>query len=288
MTKTLSGGMTAMLATRMHTLAWGMKVVRGGDAAVTGWTSHDRRKQVTVDGGALWLEPTNAIDMSSIARTSGFGVDNLEVTVLAFDDVMTKVQLLEGLWDHSRFVLFQFDWATPANGVIPWLSGYFGNAKPRLGSFVIELRDLRQALHQDTTRITQANCDYDYGDPNTCTVDLGPHTYAGTVTSVASQRTFTASAFAPAAGTVNEGRINWLTGLNAGLSQKARTHATGGVITLVLPMLRTIGIGDTFNAIAGCAKTRAACIAYGNVLNFPGFDQKPTVDELTGGSVVAP
>lgn len=286
--KTLDAPMIAALATRVTTLAWGMKVTRGGDGAITGWTSHHKAKTVTVDGGSLLLEPTNAIDVSSIARTAGFDVDNLELTVLAFDDVMTKAQLLEGLWDHSLCVLFQYDWATPANGVIPWLSGTFGNARPKLGSFVIELRDLRQALQQDTTRITQANCDYDFGDPATCTEALGPHTTAGTVTSVASQRSFTASAFAPAAGTVNEGRIDWLTGLNAGISQKVRTHATGGVFTLVLPMIRTIAIGDTFNAIAGCAKTRAACIAYGNVLNYPGFDQKPTVDELTGGSVVTP
>lgn len=286
--KTLTAGMQAMLATRVHTLAWGMKTTRGGDADVQGWTSADRAHPVTVDGGPLVLAPTNALDVSALARTAGFEVGNLELTVLAFDDVMTKVDLLDGLWDGTEFLIFQYDWATPANGVIPWVAGRFGNVQPKLGSFVIELRDLNQALQQDTTRVTHANCGYDFGHATTCRVALGPHTYAGTVTSVASGYTFTASALAPPAGTFTEGLLTWTTGLNAGRSRKVRLHATGGVLTLMLPALRGIGIGDTFNVIAGCAKTRAACIAYANVLNFPGFDQKPTVDQLTGGSVVAP
>lgn len=286
--KTLDAGMQALMASRVTTLAWGMKVTRGGDGAITGWTSHHKAKTVTVDGDALVLDPSNAIDMSSIARSAGFDVDNLEVTVLTFDDVMTKADLLDGLWDGSAFYIFQYDWATPANGLVPWLAGNFGNIKSRLGSFVIELRCLRQRLQHDTTRIVQANCDYEFGDAATCTVALGPHTYAGTVTSVASVRGFTASAMGNPAGTFDDGFIEWVTGPNAGRSRKVRAQATGGVFTLWEPVLQTIGVGDTFNAIAGCARTRAACITFGNVLNFPGFDQKPKADALTGGAVIEP
>lgn len=285
--KTLSAGMLAMLASGAHTLAWGMQIVRAGDGDVSGWTGHDREVEVEVDGSPLLLQTANAIDVSSVVRSAGMGVDNLEITVLKFDEYMTKAQLLEGFWDASPFYLFEYDWKTPANGIIPWIAGTLGNMRPTYGGFVIEARCHRQWLQQDTTRITQANCDYDFGGPG-CLVDLAPHTYAGSVTSVASQLTFTDSALAPAAGTFNEGRINWLTGENAGRSHKVRTHGTGGVITTWEEIIRTVGVGDTFEIIAGCPRTRAACIDFGNVLRFPGFDQKLKVDQMTGGAVVAP
>jgi uncharacterized phage protein (TIGR02218 family) len=263
-----------------------MKLTRSGDGDVSGWTGLDREATVTVEGDSLLLMPTNGIDLSSIARTAGFGVDNLEVTVVKFDDYMTRIDLLDGFWDNSEFFLFQYDWATPANAVIPWLAGTFGNIKPRLGTVVIELRCLRQALQQDTTRITQANCDAEFGGPR-CTLDLTPHTYAGTVTT-AGQRTFTASALAATAGAGDEGKLTWLTGANAGRVRKVKTHAGGGVLTLWDPMLLPVDVGDTFSLVIGCPRTRAACIDFGNILNFQGFDQKPTADQVTGGAVVEP
>jgi uncharacterized phage protein (TIGR02218 family) len=285
--KTLSAGMLAMLASGAHTLAWGMQIVRSGDGDVSGWTGHDAEVEVEVDGSPLLLQTANAIDISSISRQAGMGVDNLEATVLKFDDYMTKAQLLEGFWDASPFYLFEYDWKTPANGIIPWIAGTLGNMRPTYGGFVIEMRCHRQWLQQDTTRITQANCDRDFGGPG-CDINLAPHTYAGSVTSVTSQHTFTDSALAPAAGTFNEGRVNWLTGENAGRSHKIRAHGAGGVLTTWEEVIRVINVGDTFNVIAGCPRTRAACIDFLNILNFRGFDQKATVDALTGGAVIEP
>jgi uncharacterized phage protein (TIGR02218 family) len=264
-----------------------MKLTRASDGDVSGWTGLDREATVTVEGSPLLLSPSNGVDLSSIARTAGWGTDNLEITVVKFDDYMTKIDLLDGFWDASEFLLFQYDWATPANAIIPWLGGTFGTVKSKLGRTVIELHCHRRWLQQDTTPITQPNCWYEFGDPNTCRVDLAPHTYAGTVTT-AGQRTFTASALAPAAGTFDEGKLTWLTGPNAGRVRKVRTHAGGGVLTLWEPMLLTVDVGDTFTVIAGCPRTRAACITFGNILNYPGFDQKPTADQVTGGAVVEP
>lgn len=285
MSKTIDAGTRAMLDSRVHTLAWGMKLIRGGDGDVSGWTSFDRPRTVTVEGSPLDLDPANSVLMSSLSRTAGFAVDNLEVTILEFDDYMTKVDVYDGLWDNSEFFIFEYDWATPSNAIIPHIAGTFGVFTPDLGSFKFELLDWRRNLSQDTTRVTQANCDREFGGPG-CNIDLGPHTYAGIVTAVASQYTFTAAALAPPAGTFEEGVLTWTTGLNAGRSRKVRTHATGGVLTLMLPALRAIDINDEFSVIAGCPKTRAACKLFGNILNFRGFDQKSTVDQLTGGAVV--
>lgn len=287
--KTVSVGMAAALARPVQTLAWGMKVTRSHDGAVSGWTSHHKRKTVTVDGQPLVLLPSHSIAISTIARSAGWEVDNLEATVLQFDQYMTRADLLDGRWEGSTFSIFQFDWSTPANGVLPWLAGSFGRVKPRQGAFVIELRDLRQFLRQDTTRRTQTGCDFEFGDPATCTVSLGPLTTTGVaVTGVTSQRQFTAASLGAAADTFTDGLVTWTTGLNAGSIRKVYRHPGSGVIELALPTIRPLQVGDTFTIVEGCLRTRAACIARGNVLNFPGFDQKPKTDEMTGGAVVEP
>jgi uncharacterized phage protein (TIGR02218 family) len=286
--KTLSSGLQVMAASRVMTLAFGMRVERA-DGEVTGWTDHPSAKTVTVFAESLTLEPTNAVVISSIARSMGMGVDNLEAEVLAFDDVMTKVELLEGRWDGARFYIFQFNFVTPSDGLIPWISGKFGNMKPKLGSYVIELRDLRQELQNDVTRVVQANCDYRLGDDN-CTVDLDLFTFTGAVTDVSSNRQFTDATFgAVDADYYTEGEIEWLTGLNAGLRFKVYTHADGGVFTLDRATLQDIVVTDTFSIVAGCRKRRIDCRdKFDNVLNFPGADTAPTTDDLTGRSGGAP
>ena len=284
--RTIPVATQAMLDTGAHTLAFGMRIVRNGDGDVSGWTEHDVGATVTVDGDPLVLDPINALNMSSIVREAGFAVGNLEVTVLQFDEYLTRADLLDGFWTGSEFFIFQYDFKAPTEAVIPWMAGTFGRVKPRLGSYVIELRDLRQFIAQDTTRITQANCDYDFGDDR-CTVDLTPHTYSGTVTSVDTPLyVFTASALAGDDDKFTQGKITWVTGENAGSQRKVRDFATGGIVTLVLPMLHEIQVGDTFEIVAGCLKRRADCIAYENVLNFPGFDQKQKTDAMIGGAVV--
>jgi uncharacterized phage protein (TIGR02218 family) len=280
--------MAAMVVRPAVTLAFGMRIERA-DGEVYGFTDHRSAKTVTVDGDSLTLDPANAISISSIVRTMGLAVDNLEATVVDFDDVLSKVSLLEGRWDAARFYIFQYDWATPANGLIPWFSGKFGNMKPKLGSYVIELRDLRQELQNDVTRVTQANCDFRLGDDN-CTVDLAGYTFAGSVTDVTSNYQFTDATY----GSVEddyytEGEVTWTSGNNDGLSFLVRSHADGGVFTLAFPTLLAIQEGDTFSITAGCRKRRVDCIyKFDNVLNYPGFDTSPTTDDIVGRDGGAP
>ena len=272
--------MATHVASPSTTLVFGMRVERS-DGQVFGFTSHDRPKTVTVLGNALDLEPTNSIDISSIVREIGLSVATLEATVLAFDDVLTRADLLDGVWDGAYFFIFQFNWANPAHGLIDWMAGKFGATTPRQGSYVIELRSLTQALHNDTTRILQAGCDYRFGDPATCKVNLAPHTYAFSVTAVASNRQFTINLANPD-DDFKEGELEWVTGLNAGKRRKVMTHASQ-VVTIAEPAIRPIQVGDTGNIIRGCRKRREDCISFANVLNFPGADLKPTRDDLAKG-----
>jgi uncharacterized phage protein (TIGR02218 family) len=277
--RTFGGSLAAHVALPGTTLAWGMRVERT-DGDITGWTSHDRAKTVTIDAVPLVLEPTNAIDISSIVREIGLGVPTLEATVLELDATMTRADLLDGVWDGAKFYIFQYNWASPSDGLIDWLSGLFGSVTPRLGSFVIELRGLTQALHNDSTRVLQADCDYRFGDSR-CTVNLAPHTYTGEVDAVTNQRVFTIDLANPD-DDFTEGELEWLTGLNTGKRRKVMTHASQ-IVTLAEAAVRTIQVGDTFEIIRGCRKRREDCIDFANVLNYPGADLKPTRDDLSQG-----
>jgi uncharacterized phage protein (TIGR02218 family) len=277
--RSLAGALVTHLATGSTKLAWGMRVIQP-DGTVTGWTSHDVAKTVTIDASPLTLEPTNAIDISSIVREIGLNVATLEATVVELDNTMTRGDLLDGRWDGSRFFIFQYNWASPSDGLIDWLSGRFGAVTPRQGRFVIELRSLAQALQNDPTRVLQADCDYRFGDAK-CTVDLTPHTYAFEVTAVASNRQFTIDLLNPD-DDFTEGELVMLTGANAGSRRKVMLHASG-VIQLAEPFIYTLGVGDTGDIIRGCRKRREDCISFDNVLNFPGADLKPTRDVLSHG-----
>ena len=82
---------------------------------------------------------------------------------------------------------------------------------------------------------------------------------------------------------LGEGMVTWTSGANKGLSQKVRTHTAAGVVTLVMPMVLPIAVGDQLAVVAGCRKRLMEdCKAkFGNVLNFQAEYHRPSPDTLT-------
>lgn len=266
-------------ASSCGTLVHGIRVVRR-DGTVLGWTEHDRDATVTVLGQSIELLANPGFNLSSIVSTAGLGVDTAICDVMAGDQ-MTRADILARKWDGATVYLFRYDWTDPTAGTVPIKRGSFGNFKPKLGQFAVEFRDLRQALQHNSTWVLQEACRWQLGDAR-CTKNLAAFTHAGTVTAVASQYQFTDSGLAQAADYFGEGEIVWLTGLNEGLRHKVRVHATGGVFTLAEAAIFTIGVGDTFNAIAGCRKrfTEDCLGKFDNALNYGGEKDKPKRDDL--------
>ena len=75
------------------------------------------------------------------------------------------------------------------------------------------------------------------------------------------------------------GLLEWLTGANAGLRVEVRAYENGGGFALLEQMPGEILIGDTYEVVAGCAKTRSACKAFDNIHNFRGFPDMPTEEK---------
>jgi hypothetical protein len=76
--------------------------------------------------------------------------------------------------------------------------------------------------------------------------------------------------------------LTWLTGDNAGRSMEVRDHVqflSGGSFALVEQMTRKISVGDTYELVIGCPKTRVACVSiFDNLNNYRGYPDMPTED----------
>lgn len=286
--KTLDSALATHYAGSALTVATAIKITRA-DAQVFAYTTHD--VGCTIDG--VVYDAAQGLDASQIVTSSGFAVDNLELSTLDDGSLFTAADVLGGVWRHAEFLIFRYNWASlPADltDVEPLMVGTFGEVQLRDGRVVVELRGLQQYLQQPVGNVTSKTCRArfaDYPTPNgrnRCRLTAATYLVTGTVTSVTSRAVFAASGITNAntADRYGEGLVTWLTGNNAGLRQKVRTHATGGVFTLSLPMPSDIQVGDTFEALPGCRKRLAEdCVAkWNNVLNFAGEPHLPGLDAL--------
>jgi len=278
--KTLDPDMTAMLRGRVRTLGWAATLTRR-DGEVFRYCSG------TVDRviGGQTFTAAPSFTLSTITCTAGVGqVDTLDLTVLPSAD-MERADLLAGRWDGCRVEFNQFDWKDLSHGLIPWPTYRVSDTKPKDGVFILNLRDLRVLWKQDFTLMTGKDCQNRLGDAR-CQVDLGPFTHTFTVTSVGAARyQFTASGLAQAADYFTNGTLIWDDGLHADLRMLVKDHATGGVITLAVPMLQNITVGQTGTLIAGCLYRLEDCRnKFDNVLNMraPGL-HAPTPEVVAGG-----
>jgi len=283
MSKTIPSGLAAHYALSNTTLCACLKLQRA-DGAVLGLTSLD--VPVTVSG----LTYLPGFDLSDLVSQAGLAVDNLELQILEADNVLTVADLLAGRWNGAAFTVFEVNYLSPTDGINLLKRGTTGDAQVKRGVWTVEFRGLKQALQQPLGEVTSKTCRYRLGDSR-CTVNLAPHTFACTVTAVTSPQVFTDSARTQLAEWFVEGSVTFLTGPNAGYSQKVKVFAAGQ-FTLALPMPFAVGLGDTFTAITGCQKRHertganpsgvSDCIdKFSNILNFGGEPHLPGVDVLT-------
>lgn len=290
--KTIPSGLLAHYASGSTRLALAVRITRS-DGEVIGMTSHERDHVI---GGVTYIA-THGLETSQVITTAGLAVDNLEMRTLDDGTIFDRADVLGGRWNGARFLIFRYCWADISLGTEPLMAGVFGNVTLQQGSIVAELRGMQQYLQQAVSNVTTKTCRArlaDYPTPNgknLCRLDAEDWLESGTVTAVTSRAVFAASGIANAntADYYGEGVLTWVTGGSAGLRQKVRTHATGGVFTLILPMKADIEVGDTFEVIAGCrGRLQEDCRdKFDNVVNFQGEPHLPGVDALTAAPDVS-
>lgn len=268
--------LAADMALGSTSLAWLLKVVRT-DAQVFAFTSWSRDLQV----GGVTYRAGPGLDVSGMVTAAGLAVDNLELTTLDDGSTFTSADVLTGKWRSATFTISRCNARATGNGVQVRMAGTIGNVALREGYVVAELRGLQQILQEPIGSVSSPTCRARLGD-SLCTVNLASWTHSATVTAVTSNQLFTASGLAQAADYFGNGILTWTSGPSLGLSYQVKTHAAGGVLTLMLPPLLTVAIGHTFSILAGCRKRLEDCRdKFANILNMQAEPHLPGVDALS-------
>lgn len=274
--RTIPIALATHMAQGSTTLAYLLKVTRV-DGQVFAFTSS--ASDILADGVHYRAGP--GLDVSGLVTTAGLAVDNLELTTLDDGTTFTRADVLTGKWRNAAFTIARCNARAPGDGVDVVMAGTIGNVALREGHVVAELRGLQQILQQPIGSVSSKTCRARLGDA-LCTVNLASWTHSASVTAVASNQVFTASGLAQAADYFGEGILTWTSGPSAGLSYKVKTHATVGVLTLMLPPLLTVAVGHAFTIVAGCRKRLEDCRdKFNNVLNMQAEPHLPGVDALS-------
>ncbi len=285
--KTLPVAYQAHLDTGTTTLAWGLKITRS-DAQVFAFTS---ASQPVVIGGVTYTA-AQGLQISAIAGTASLAVDNLELRTLDDGSLFTRADVLGGKWQNAAWELLRYNWASPTDGTEPVAAGTVGEVQLLRGEVVAELRGLQQYLQQPVGQVTSRTCRARFADfpaqagGARCGLVAATYTRTDTVSAVTSRQVFTSSTLwtaVPTADYYGEGLLTWTSGANNGRRIKVKTYTTGGVLTLLLPMLADIQVGDGFSILAGCRKRLMddCKTKFSNVLKFQGEPHLPGVDALT-------
>lgn len=286
--KTIPIALAAHYASGGTTTAHAMKITRP-DGEVFGFTG--ATKSATISG--VLYDATQGLDVSSIATSAGLAVDNLELTTLDDGTLFTRADVLGGVWQNSKFLIFKYNWASHTDGVENVLAGTIGQVRLLSGAIVCELRGLQQYLQQSVGAVTSKTCRARFADfPSQagnarCGLDAADWTEPFEVTAAVGRRSFSvmALAFTPASGWFDQGVITWTTGANAGLRGHVKAYSNFSPLefTLYSDTPREIQPGDQFEAVAGCRlRLSEDCKdRFDNVINFQGEPHMPGVDELT-------
>jgi uncharacterized phage protein (TIGR02218 family) len=272
--RNLSSGFRAQLDSGATTLCACWRISRQ-DGVTQGFTDHDR--DIAFDG--VTYSVMSGLDGSSFDAELGFSVGGAEISGALSSASIEESDLLNGVWDGARVELWRVDWREAANRILQHVS-IVGEVRRSGGAFVAELRSLAHALDQERGRLYGANCDADLGDAR-CGFPLASSPFrADLLVEQATRAQVQAILPVTPSGFYTGGRIQFLSGLNAGAQCHIKDH-TENQLTLWTPLAQAPNVGDSFRLTAGCDKTFASCQAkFDNVANFRGFPHLPGNDEV--------
>lgn len=281
MTKVIPIGLANHYATRMTTVADGIRIVRE-DGAEYNYTSHDQDSLID----SVTYDASQGLLVSSIVSQAGLAVDNLELTTLDDGTLFTASDIKSRKWTNARFTMFRYNWTNPSSGIDICIIGKFGELTWRQDDIVIELRGITQAMQQDVSRKSSKTCRARLGNTR-CGVDLTPYTVTGSITGVTDTQTFRDAGRTEALDIFTEGEFVFTAGPNRGLRGKIKSYLANGTFTMALPYASTVTIGDAYTAIYGCRKRLTDCATpFNNVRRFDGEPHRQLTNDITQGPVV--
>lgn len=247
------------------------------DGTILRFTNHNT--VLTVDG--YQYTPIGSPSASAVEKKDGVEGNNFVARSYIDSTSLTYEDLVAGKYRDCSVTEFLVDWK------YPWL-GKFRVSICRILETTINkevweasVEDLKSRMKQRVGRIYSRNCDYVFGDPDTCGVDLSLLSDSGSVNVATSNRLFTVSGLVSQPdGYFDDGTIEWTSGANNGLKSEIKSHISTS-IELHVKTAFDVAPGDTFDITPGCKHTKEACKSFqGNLLRFGGFPTVPGNDKL--------
>lgn len=185
MTKPTSAGMDTHLAGTSTTLAFCFQVART-DGVVIGGTEHSLPLPVDIsDGnGTVTYEPAVGFSRTALEMSNDFQPNNLTLSG-AFDSVgITKADLRAGLYQGAIVKIFMVNWASLADGIVPWGAYLPGEIKVATG-FEVQLRGVIDRYSNDIVNQIVGPCHLELGEPVQCRVQLDPPAWTASTAVIA-------------------------------------------------------------------------------------------------------
>jgi uncharacterized phage protein (TIGR02218 family) len=250
------------------------------DGFSIGFTDHNR----ALDHTGIAYNPGNGFDQSNKRAVSALRTSNVETRGSVTSDAITFEDLWARKYDGAkvteRLIDWRFPWATPAVTNVYYIESVRWTGE----EWVANLASQPSRFGQEVGTLMSRDCLHQLGDAK-CAYDVRLQSqYGQIVTSVPTDRAvLRASALSSETDEhFRFGRVEWLTGDNAGLvSEVLRYTDTGRELELQEPTPFTIQVGDTFNAIVGCSALFDDCLTkFNNLANFGGDPYMPGADRM--------
>lgn len=269
---------SSILINGVHRFATCWQITRT-DSVVLYLTNHNTK--LVVDGHTF--DPVGSPSTSAIERKDGVGGNNFNAKSYLHSDAITHDDLRAGRYRGAEIVEFVVDWK------YPWLGKMRVSICRILETaftgevWEAQIEDLKSRMKQRVGRVYSRNCDYVFGDPDTCGFDLSTVEQSdavGSVTDPEQKRIFTLDTLSVADGYFDDGTILWTDGNNKNLYSEIKTQL-GSVVELHVATPFKIVASDPFNIWPGCKHTKEACKTFqGNLQRFGGFPTIPGNDKL--------
>jgi uncharacterized phage protein (TIGR02218 family) len=292
MVKVISTDLNTHINQEVTTIARCWKIVRM-DGTQFFFTSHDA--PLIVDGDTYISSA--GFSNSAIENKSDLSVDNQDIQGVFDDDSITLFDLRAGAFDYADIFIFVVNWQDTSQGPLKMRRGKLGEciSSPQ-GWFTVELRGMTQLLQQQIVELYGPVCRADLFDSR-CALDKTNYVTLGHVSVVTDQTHITvvldtlSGIYTASDAWFKYGALQYLTGQNTGKAVEVKTwNHTANTFEFYVPAGYPITVGDTFQVIPGCDKTRDTCKnVFNNILNMraepdlPGNDQAFIYPDIGSG-----
>ena len=292
--KNVSAGFKTMLATSQQLFAADQLTITLKSGTVLRYT--DAPQDITV-GANTWLctsefNTVPGFKRGAIKMAIGLAVESINVDLL-----YRETSRINALTPGAFAAAGGFDGATisidrlltpdlndTSRGMVNLFAGLISEANADSSRVaMVAASDLVYLHAAFPPRLFQPDCNNSLFDAR-CGLNKAAFAVAGTCTAGNTPTHLKATGLVQATNYFRKGYVVMDTGINAGLIRSVKSSVSGD-LTLLYPFPTACGTGDTFTVYPGCAKTEAACDAFGNRPRFGGFPFMPQPETLQmGGS----